>query len=283
MAPLFLPGMPDGAVRINSAVSRLSKEGQTTWFVGCDNYFSHPDTDAAGHRLALATLMVNGHARPCQIQESLGVAHRSLMRWCQQLEAHGASSFYEPKAVGGAAVLNAEKSLECERLLGEGRSIAATARLAGVGESTLRKAVSAGRIAKARCVQTVGTEAKTSSKSERSQRDAEVAEGIGTACTRGDERAAAAFGLAESAATRFKAATNLALGGVLCGLPALYANGLFSTALSSFLIARAPTTVCFPACGSNASVSSPIAKTSPTSGPRVNLRKSKCPVPAVAI
>gem|GEM_PF-2960617 len=38
MPPIFLPGMPDGAIRINPAVSQLSKEGRVTWFVGDDNY-----------------------------------------------------------------------------------------------------------------------------------------------------------------------------------------------------------------------------------------------------
>lgn len=55
-----------------------------------------------------------------------------------------------------------------------------------------------------------------------------AANAIGTACTRADERTAAAFGLADSAATRFEPATDILLGGVLCGLPALCANGLFS-------------------------------------------------------
>ena len=61
-----------------------------------------------------------------------------------------------------------------------------------------------------------------------SQIDAAAAQAIGTACTRADERTAAAFGLAQNAATRFEPATDLVLGGVLCGLPALCANGLFS-------------------------------------------------------
>ena len=67
-----------------------------------------------------------------------------------------------------------------------------------------------------------------STKGERSRLDAEAAEGIGTACTRADERMAAALGLAQSAATRFEPAADVSLGGVLAGLPALCANGLLS-------------------------------------------------------
>jgi transposase-like protein len=230
MPQLLLPGMPEGAIRINPVVSHLSKDGHVTWLVGPDNYFSHPAGDAAGHRLAVATLMANGHVRPCQLQKALGTAHRSLMRWRSQLEERGAGSFYQPQAVRGAAVLTAEKSAECQRLLDDGHSIAATARLAGIGESTLRKALSANRITK---TQSPGSgsapaDATLFTKSQRSQIDAAAAQAIGTACTRADERTAAAFGLAENAATRFEPATDLVLGGVLCGLPALCANGLFS-------------------------------------------------------
>jgi hypothetical protein len=72
-------------------------------------------------------------------------------------------------------------------------------------------------------VETVG-----STKGERSRIDALAAEGIGAACTRADERMAAALGLAQSAATRFESAVDVSLGGLLAGLPALCANGLLS-------------------------------------------------------
>ena len=230
MPQLLLPGMPEGAIRINSVVSRLPKDGQVTWFLGADNYFSHPADDSAGHRLALATLMANGHARPSQIHKTLGIAPRSLVRWRKQLDAQGAGSFYQLRAVRGAAVLNVETSAQCQRLLDEGRSIATTAQLTGIKDTTLRKAIAAGRITKpATTHQTVAPAATDpSTKSQRSRTDAQAATGIGTACTRADERSAAAFGLADSAATRFEPATDLMLGGVLCGLPALCANGLFS-------------------------------------------------------
>ena len=50
-----------------------------TWFLGAGNYFSHSVDDSAGHRLALATLMANGHARPSQIQKTLGTPRAP---WC---------------------------------------------------------------------------------------------------------------------------------------------------------------------------------------------------------
>jgi DNA-binding CsgD family transcriptional regulator len=228
MPQMFLPGMPDGAIRINSAVSLLLKEGHVTWFVGDDNYFSYPADDLAGRRLALATLMENGHARPSQITAALGTPRSTLMRWCRQLAERGAGSFYQPRAVRGGTVITSEKSAECARLFQAGKSIAEVARLAGISESTLRKAVTAGRVVRGVAPDPAVPAEASSTKSKRSQQDAAASQGMGTACTRVEARTAAAIGLAGGAATRFEPATDIALGGVLCGLPALCANGLFT-------------------------------------------------------
>jgi hypothetical protein len=51
---------------------------------------------------------------------------------------------------------------------------------------------------------------------------------MGTACTRANERMGAALGLIKSASTRFERCLDVAMGGVLAGLPALCSNGLLS-------------------------------------------------------
>ena len=77
MPQLLLQGFPDGAIRIGPTLSVLKKEGRCTYFVGADNYFSHAETDDAGHRFAVATLIANGHVRPCEMEASaLAIAHR---------------------------------------------------------------------------------------------------------------------------------------------------------------------------------------------------------------
>jgi len=54
-----------------------------------------------------------------------------------------------------------------------------------------------------------------------------VCQGMGTACTRAGERLAAALGLS-GAAARFERCRDVAMGGLLAGLPALCGNGLLS-------------------------------------------------------
>jgi len=231
MPQLLLQGFPDGAIRIGPTLSVLKKEGRSTYFVGPDNYFSHAETDAAGRRFALATLIANGHVRPCEVEASgLGIAHRTLMRWIRQLDKQGPDAFYTPRSKRGAAVMTPEKVAACGRLLAAGEKIAAVARQTRVGESTLRKAVRCGRVPQPQPTgvgaSPEGAEATT--KSERSRADAQVAQGMGTACTRADERMAASLGLIKSAVTRFEHSRDVPLGGLLAGLPALCGNGLLS-------------------------------------------------------
>ena len=217
MPQLLLQGFPDGAIRIGATLSVLKKEGTVTYFVGPDNFYSHPESDGGAQRFALATLIANGHVRPSEVERSsLGIPHRTLMNWTGQLATRGAGSFFEPHGRRGETVLTTEKAAECGRLLDQGESIATVARLAQVGESTLRKAVKAGRVVRATVGEgeSAGRPAQATDKSERSRSDARAAEGMGTACTRADERMAAALGLIVSARTRFERCRDVAMGGV---------------------------------------------------------------------
>jgi len=232
MRQLFLPGFPDGAERIGSALSILKKDGYVTYFVGGDNYFSHPETDRKGQRFALANLMANRHVRAVELERSsLGIPHRTLMNWMAQYRQAGPGSFYAEAPKQKPHVMTPAVAAECASRLAAGYHPAAVARQLNIGESTLRKAIARRLIVPTEAVATdreAVAASVGSTKGERSRLDAEAAEGIGTACTRADERMAAALGLAQSAATRFEPAVDVSLGGVLAGLPALCANGLLS-------------------------------------------------------
>ncbi|MCK9351146.1 MAG: hypothetical protein M0P44_08020 [Clostridiales bacterium] len=232
MPQLFLPGFPDGASKIGSYVSVLKKEGRVIYFVGCDNYFSHKVDDKAGLQHAITTLISNRHMRATDVEDSaLGIPHRTLMHWIRQYDEKGPGSFYEPRQVRGGSVITEAKAMECGRLLDEEMCVSEAARRGGVKESTLRKAIASGRIPR-HAGSRLGSESpeliKATTKSERCRLDADASQGLGTACTRVDERAAAAFGLIQGAPARFERCSDVLMGGLLTGLPALCANGLFS-------------------------------------------------------
>jgi hypothetical protein len=223
----WLPGFPEGRQPIGEGVGILEKDGQVIYLVGADNYFSHPTGDQAARRFALASLMENGHVKACELERSLGIPHRTLMNWGAQCRHQGASSFFRVAPRRKPPVMTEDKRAECARLLAESKNPAVAARLAGVKESTLRKAIARQAIPPLPACAASASGAG-SSKSERSRLDAEAAAGMGTACTRADERIQAAMGLAACATTRFEAGHDVALAGLLAGLPALCANGLLS-------------------------------------------------------
>ena len=69
----FLPGFSDGTVKIGNLVSMLKKEGRVTYFIGSDNYFSHGEDDEQSRRFVLTSLVENGHARACDLEDSLHI------------------------------------------------------------------------------------------------------------------------------------------------------------------------------------------------------------------
>ncbi|MBF0109918.1 MAG: hypothetical protein HQL76_12155 [Magnetococcales bacterium] len=227
----FLPGFPEGAEKIGASLSILRRDGHVTYFIGSDNYFSHSEGDKGGERFAIASLMVNGHVRAFELEQTpLSLAHRTLMNWTKQYREEGPGSFFMTSSIQyKPRVLSKDKIAECERLLADGHRPAEVARRAKVGESTLRKAITQKRvILPGDCPSRDQAEPSGSTKAERSQADAQAANGIGTACTRADERMFAAIGLAQSAVSRFELCADVSMGGLLAGLPSLCANGLLS-------------------------------------------------------
>ena len=136
----LLPGLPDGAIKIGTSVSVLTKEDNVTYFVGSDNYFSHPAEEEQGRRLALTSLIGNGHVRACDVEEVLDIPHRTVMNWMKQYRSAGPASFYRPPPQAKPRVMTEDKRLECAQLLAEGYRLAEVARRVGIQESTLRKA-----------------------------------------------------------------------------------------------------------------------------------------------
>ena len=229
----LIPGFPEGAQRIGKSLSILERDGQVIYFVGGDNYFSHPQGDIKSRRFALASLMENGHVRAVDLEgPPLLLAHRTLMNWTAQYREQGSVSFFRNPPAAKPPVMSAEMSAQCAKLLAEGLRPSVVARQVGVNESTLRKALKRQAIPQlpktVEGAQPDDGQIAGSTKSERSRDDAQAALGMGVACTRADERIAAAVGLSQCATTRFEAGQDVQMAGVLAGLPALCANGLLS-------------------------------------------------------
>ena len=146
---LYLQGFPEGSIKIGKTVSILKKEGMVTYFVGGDNYFSHPESDAQAQRYAFATLMANGHVRPRDLEEPpLCIPHRTLMNWVGQVRNEGSSSFFHSRPKDNPRVMTSERVDECELYFAAGLSVSDTAARVGINVSTLQKAIQRGAVSK---------------------------------------------------------------------------------------------------------------------------------------
>jgi len=233
MSQLRIPGFPAGSIFINERVSVLSKEGHVTYFLGSDNYFSHHEADNASQRFIIASLLFNNHIRVVEVvQSALNLSQRSVLRWLKQHIESGPGSFFAKPKSSRPRVMTKEKRNECTGLLAQGLSVAEVGRQAGIEESTLRKAIARGAVAIApqdhsgESLSALNT--ATTDKSDRTREDALAVSGMGTACTRSDERAAAAFGLIHGTSGHYENSKDVFMGSLLVGLPTLCSNGLLS-------------------------------------------------------
>ena len=116
---LLIPGFPIGAQRIGESLSILERDGQVIYFVGGDNYFSHPQDDVKSRRFVLASLMESGHVRAVDLEGApLCIAHRTLMNWVAQYRKEGSVSFFRNAPVARPSVMSAQVSAQCAALLG---------------------------------------------------------------------------------------------------------------------------------------------------------------------
>jgi hypothetical protein len=226
----LLPGFPDGAHKIGPVLTVVEQDERVTYFLGGDQYFSHAKRDRQSRRFVLASLMENGHVRARDLAGApFLIPQRSLMNWSAQHRNKGPDSFFRKVGRAKPRVMTVDKSAQCAALLAQGLHPAEVARQAGISDSTLRKAMGRKAVPQLEPIATdPGGNHTGSTKTERSRTDAEAAGGMGTACTRVEERIAAAIGLAESGISRFEAVCDVPMAGLLSGLPALCANGLLS-------------------------------------------------------
>ena len=234
----MLPLIPHGATPINELISVVREGQKWTYFSGIQPFFQHPENDRRSFRMFTAQLCCQGACTQAQIVRTFGVSKNSVLRSVEKYRQEGAGGFYQPRRGRGASVMTAEVTARAQRLLDLGHSRKEVAKELSVEVDTLRKAIHKGRLREPAPSQGEEDSQKptaprqrvvTSDKSTRSDADAEAGEEMGVACTRPTERIMAALGLLPGgAATRFETCRDVSFGGVLCALPALAENGLFS-------------------------------------------------------
>lgn len=226
MTQLMLPFISHGVTNINSLVSVWEFEGRWTYFFGTIPIYSHMPDDQRMFRLITSQLIESGACKQIQIIKAFGVSKSSVIRAQNKLRKFGSEAFFIERrgCRTGGTVLTPEVLNRAQNFFDDGLSRREIAEELDVQYDTLRKAINDGRLKETNSVKEVGI------KSDRTIVDAQAAEGMGTACTRVEERVYASFGVCEGAPVIFEPCLDVPKGGVLCALPALLTNGLLEGA-----------------------------------------------------
>ncbi|MCP4345298.1 MAG: hypothetical protein GY795_07205 [Desulfobacterales bacterium] len=217
----ILPLIPFGASKISDIVSVWREEDRWTYFMGFYPIYSHDAKDLRMFRMVTAQLVESGACRQVDILNTFGVSKSSADRSQRKLRQGGTEAFFKPRqGRKGGSVLTPSVLEKAQGLLNQGYSRREISDELNVKSDTLRKAISDGRLHEP------DRTGPATTKSSRTQTDAAAADGMGTACTRVEERSLVAFGEFISASIQFESCLDVPNGSVLCALPALLANGL---------------------------------------------------------
>lgn len=224
---LILPCIPAGASAINNRIAVWRDDDSWTYFMGGHPLYSHGADDRRMFQLVTSQLIESGCCRHVDILRTFGVSKKSVIRSVNKLRQGGVEAFFKPRPVRyGGTVLKPHVLGQAQSLFDDGYSRTEVSNKIGVKYDTLRKAINDGRLKESK------PNRATTTKSSRSTLDAQAADGLGTACTRTEERIGSAFGMGDGAIIRFEPCLDVPKGGVLCALPALLANGLLMGAES---------------------------------------------------
>lgn len=231
MQQLIMPLIPSGATEINEKVSIFEEASMIHYFVFGVPIFEHHIKDRTGLKIAIGMLVNKGYCRNCEVVKHFAVSKSSVKNWVRRYSEKGVSAFSVSGKISTSPVLTEPVKAKAQELLNDGLSRSEVAKILNIKYDTVRKAIKDGRLSEPEIIDVAPLKPDSphefgTNRSERTLIDSQAE--MGVACTRVPERVLASLGKLGSAESRFENAFDVANGGVLCALPALEANGLFS-------------------------------------------------------
>lgn len=220
MLQQILPLVPSGANKIGDLLSLVREDDYIRYYFGGFQIGFHKTSDTATFKAKICEFIFCGVCRNKDVLKSFAISASSLKRWMRQYKEKGAESFHQMPATRGGTVLTVDLLITAQDLLNKNYTRKQVANELSVNYDVIRKAINDGRL-----VIPAGKMQDTVNRSERSVADSECG---GVACVRSCERVLAALGKLNGAPSEFQNVYDVENGGVLCALPALTENGLYS-------------------------------------------------------
>ncbi len=223
MSQLLLPLISEDIVQINSQLIVFKDNNRWAYFLGQYKIYDHAPSDERMFKLITSQLIESKICRQIEIIKTFGIPKSTVIRDLNKLRKGGSEAFFKARrGRKGGTILKQDVLEKAQKFLDERIGRRAITEKLGIKYDTLRKAINDGRL------QENNKDQSATNKSTRTKTDAIAADGMGTACTRVDERTFAAFGVSNGATVNFEPCLDVPMGGVLCALPALLSNGLLN-------------------------------------------------------
>jgi len=172
-------------------------------------------------------MILLGLAKQKELSAALGVARSTLFRQQRRLEQAGVAGLVDDKPGPKAPhKLKGKVLAQAQRMLDAGKSNNATAKALGINESTIRNAITQGRLRKKKREERV-TDRPVQEGSQPGERNAEaISSPLGVATTRVLDRVLAARGKLTEATPEFEPSLSVSNAGALIALPSMLELGL---------------------------------------------------------
>lgn len=235
---------PEDVIYINDHIGMVYRNNKDLVFINGSGpiYYCGKD-DRKGIRIAIGMLTDLGLAKAEDLSSILGFHRSSIFRNQKIFKEKGVSGFERTVKPGPkkAHKLKDDVLAKAQLSLDEGKSVNATAQEVGVWESTIRNAITQGKLKNKKSISTSIKEKeneneneKASSVRERTDRDKDSMSIGGIGVKRQLDRLMAMKGLISEALPEFVASESVQNAGVLLALPELLNQGLLSVGKKVF-------------------------------------------------
>lgn len=146
MPQVQLPIFPAGSALITPELAVSQRDGRVVYFNGHLPVFQHAAGDLASFRLFTTQLIVNGTASQGQIVQAFGVPLTTVKRYVKKYREEGVQTFFTPAKKRSGNKLTAERLVQAQGLLDEGRLVSEVSAALGILATTVHKAIDCGRL-----------------------------------------------------------------------------------------------------------------------------------------
>ena len=148
MPQVQLPIFPEGTTDITAEIGFERQDKQVVYLNGHLPVFTHGVDDLMSFRFFTSQLIANGTVSQGEIARAFGVPLVTVKRYYRQFREEGGAAFFGSRQRQRGHRLTAERLKEVQGLLEEGLSVPEICQRTGLLDSTLRKAITQGRLKK---------------------------------------------------------------------------------------------------------------------------------------